>query len=306
MRRDVLAKATIVLLSIILLCACDAVPVIKYSLIKKDDKELTQKLGQISDSYYLAKSKIIIDKSSESKSKTSVKLKSKPGESVLTEEYMVTSKPIEFRDFKLGISPIGYAVKTNINIVKQDNTDLVQSIGVETVDNRKKIIEEIGGAVVTIVSLVGVLAAAPVKECSQYPLSMDIDPKDLAESELKFNCEGKKDQYGPITVRLGEIPLGSIKVEKLPIESKTSFYYYSSCRDATVIYKNLSKTVRINDPNYLQFVQLPFKGSVTMHSQCGVSVRTDNSRSDVDDIQLVEALIAQGKAIKEAIEAAKK
>jgi hypothetical protein len=84
---------------------------------------------------------------------------------------------------------------------------------------------------------------------------------------------------------------------------------FSACRAATIKFnyqgRSYEKRVKINDPNYFQKVGFPTKGKVTFHDECGVSVSSESESGVSSGAEIAEALAAQGKAIKEAIEAAK-
>ena len=56
---------------------------------------------------------------------------------------------------------------------------------------------------------------------------------------------------------------------------------------------------RIADPDWIEFVAFPRKGSVRMHSQCGVSVTSEKDPTRPTDAIISEAL-AQALAVKEA------
>ncbi len=283
------------------LTGCSALPTVSY--VKVD---ASSKSDNLTDSFYLATSEIVIDKLSETKDKVKTET-----------QFAVTSRPIEFRSYKVGVRAAdSFGVSTKVNIVKKENTDLVSSIGIETTDDRKNLIEQIGGVVVKVVTLAAALAPEPGKvdtSCirdNALPVVIALSPADLASTkELKFGVDGKSSASGCISVVLD--PLSPDAVANIPWDSTTHNYYYSACRNAHVTVKigngqDFKSTVRIADPNAVQFVQFPYKGSVTSHSQCGVSVKTDSTGSSVSNLDLISALAVQGKAIKDAIDSAKK
>jgi len=292
-------------LAAVALSACNAVPVVHYNKIEKaEDAKGT------ADSFYLAQSRITIDKASETEEKA---------KNTKTGEYTITSRPVAYSAYKVGIRPeSSLRVTTKVNIVKLDNTDLVSSVGVETTDNTTSLINSIGGALTKVVGLIGVLAPAPgPRPCigtDGYPVQLTIDAATLAaaaatkSSKLVFAADGSTNVNGCITIELGEIPKDSMPAAAFPFNTPTSNFYYSACRDVVLSFRNeklVRKNLRIADPNYVQSVEMPFKGSVTMHSECGVSVKTEAS-SQNNAIGVVDALAAQGKAIKDAIDASKK
>jgi hypothetical protein len=284
----------------LLLAGCNTVPAVQYTKIEKPEDA-----KKVADSFYLAQSEITIDKTAETKDSTKK-----------TEEFLIVSRPLAYPAYKIGVRPDdSWRVTTKVSIVKIENTDLVASVGVETTDNTATVIGQIGGALVKVIGLVAALAPLP-GECIKadgFPVKLALSAADLAGATgaKTFNfpaAGGAPAAGGCISVAVGELPKDAMPAGELPYDKTTSNYYYSACRDAVVEFttpKKLSKKLRIADPNYVQFVQLPYKGSVTAHSECGVSVKTE-ATSPSSATQIIDALATQGKAIKDAIDAAKK
>jgi hypothetical protein len=279
---------------------CAVVPSVMYTRVESPE----QAIG-VTDSFYLQRSILLIDKTDGTLGDAGKKS---------ADSFSVQSKPAEHTDFKIGIrSADGWGVKTNVNITKQNNTDLVASIGIETIDNRMQLIGQVGGILVKLLPLVGALQEPPPKCDIAFPLTINL-PSQLPEKDatLYFDGDGKPvDSKGCVVVKIEKAPPDSLKISKdFPFEVKTSNFYYSACRQATIqlIQDNakFSRTLRISDPMRLQFVQLPIKGAVTMHSECGVSVSTDKDTGVSSGAAIVDALITQAKAIKDARDAAKK
>lgn len=291
-----------IIASLMYLTGCNAIPTLQYSKI-----DGTNSAKGITDSYYLAQSQITLDKVVQENEKTKKK----------TESYSVTSKPIAYDAYKIGVRPDNsLRVTTKINIVKLDNTDLVSSIGVETADNTVNLISQIGGAIVKLAAVVAAAPPQPGAPCigdDDFPVQLVLDSGKLGQLKgeavtLQLDKTGATKENGCIKVQVAAISKDAISSADLPFNQETSNYYYAACRDATVSFqqgtKDVSKTVRIADPNYVQFVQLPYQGTVTMHSACGVSVKTEGT-SPQNAMSIVDALATQGKAIKDALEAAK-
>jgi hypothetical protein len=217
----------------------------------------------------------------------------------------VVSIPREYRDVKLGIEPANtWWSKTTVSIKKIDNTELVSSVGVEVTNTTVQNIGDIGGAIVKIVGLAAAigLKKEEVKVCS-LPRTYELFADGL-EHPIEDEC---------ISVQLGPLPPDVIEVSKIPQGVGTHSYYYSACRDAVVTFNidnataNRTQTVRVADPRYVQAVRFPPKGSITSHSQCGVSVVTEpTTAASASASDVVAALATQGKAIKDAIDASKK
>jgi hypothetical protein len=65
------------------------------------------------------------------------------------------------------------------------------------------------------------------------------------------------------------------------------------------------KGLRVADPRFVQRVQFPTKGSITAHSECGVSVASEAASGD-SGAAIVAALSTEAKAIKDALDSSKK
>jgi hypothetical protein len=216
----------------------------------------------------------------------------------------IQAPPREFPAVRIGIAAHrGFLSSTKINITKVENTDLVKSIGVETTDETLNRINQIGGAIVKVIKsgAVGGLSDIPCLTGGEGKLTFNLDPSLPSQT---FNTV----RQGCIVVTYGSVPAGAIPFEDLPKNKPTSLYYYAACRDAEVVIDQGGGAVRrepvkINDPRYLQYVEFPVKGKIEHHSQCGVSVASENYTS-ANAADVVGALAEQGKAIKDALEAA--
>jgi hypothetical protein len=277
--------------------ACTVLPSVEYRALSKDDE--SQAVG-IADSFYRNASVVEISLTSTGP------VKNEKGDSVPAGELTIASKPREYRVQKLGVVPItDWRSSTTVNITKILNTDRVSSIGVEVVDDTTKRITEAGGVVVKLIGLF--LADAPEPPCVKAGGVIELDVwNQTTETRTYQGTSGTQ----CITVKMHEPPVDAITEAQLPLRTRTHNFYYSACRDATITVTQapsqvITKTVRIADPRRLQFVRFPAKGSITLHSECGVSVQTDKVAAD-NSFAIVDALAAQGKAIKDALEASKK
>jgi hypothetical protein len=254
----------------------------------------------MADSFFLQRSTIVIDVVSDTTAKN------KDNKDVIVSDVSIVSKPAEYRDLKLAIKPSNnWQSNTTVTVNKIDNKELVASIGVEVTDTTVKTINAVGGAIVKVISLAGGLGLLEVHEDCTLPITYDV-PKDLPTAE-GGQVEGPK----CFTLSVGKLPPDAMPAAQIPVDSDTHYYYYAACRDATVTLKlpnqvgNKTKTVRIADPRYVQLVQYPPKGTITSHTECGVSIKTE-ATTPTSAADIVDALATQGKAIKDAIDAAKK
>lgn len=276
---------------VILFSACSAVPTVKYNKIQGADA-LT---GDEFDSYAFQRSVLKIDAKKDSK-----------GQLITPLEVTVVSAPSEYNDFKVTLThDDSVGVRTILNITKIDNTDLVKEIGTEVVDSRVDWVNKIGGVIATL---------APVAFDATKGLTAKDLPKVInVQPHLKTIAVGGQENVqisGGVIIDFGPLPKDAKPIEQFPTGKSVHSYYYAACRTAlvkaTVNGHAFSQTVKVSDPRYFQSVGLPAKGKVLMHSECGVSVSSDKDNGIKTTPDIVEALATQGKAIKDALDAAKK
>lgn len=235
-------------------------------------------------------------------------------------EVTIVSKPAEYRAEKLGIKArADWRSSTKVNLTKVENSDLVSAAGIEVTDNTAKMITDYGGAAVKLIGLaVGVSSKAGEPPCLVPGPAVLIDASapgtyngNFPGDPPKLENIGKPDNKGCIRVTLRELPKDAMPASMIPKDTPTHNFYYSACREALVEVlagngtRAGARTVRVADPSHVQVVQFPAKGTIKMHSECGVSVVTDSVAQD-NGAAVATALAEQAKAIKEAIEAAKK
>ena len=262
----------------------------------------------LTDTYFLQTSTITISKTGSQKDSGGHDL------DVLS----VVSAPAEYPTFKIGISSesswLGM-VDTTINIAKIENTALVKSIGTQVADNRVSTIKTLGGAIATAIPIVAGFTIEGELEEGKLPWSTK------TYTQIEANAVGA-DSDSPIlmsngvTMTLGPLPPDAHPVSELP-QGTVHDFIFAACRDATIkftyvqasgkdkIKTPISKTVKIADPRYYETVALPTKGSIATHSECGVSVTTDPASGVSSGADLVDALVAEGKAIGDALKAKK-
>lgn len=287
-------KTTQVCLAICaLLTGCTAIPTVTYKKVNEASKSV------IADSYFLNASRITVSPV-------------KPTEKNPELAYTVNTESVEFLNEKIGVVPTNSFLNTvKINITKVENSDRVSAIGVDTTDNLKTLISTVGGVLVKAVGVVGLAPGGPAAGCTKAlsrEVSVPLDDMSKTTSEFKeYRFEKDDSATQCIRVDYDPLPQDAIEFDKFPWDSPTSNYFYSACRNAKITIKypdnrTLVKSVRVADPRYVQFVQYPFKGSITMHSQCGVSVKTEAGPN------VFSGLEALGEALKqiEAIRAAEK
>jgi len=275
------------------LCGCTVIPTVQYRTIRTADD-----MEGMTDSYYQAQSRIEISASPASAPSA-------------TQDISITSQPVASFSNKVGIRAVtNWRSSTVVNIEKITNTDLVKSIGVEVTDTTAKNITAYGGAITKIVGLVaGDANPQPVPTCISPGRLVTITFPDNATAGNKV-FKGSDGVTECIVARVSDVPVDAIPVARMPQNTDSHNFYYSACREVEIIVdpngkQRTSKKLRIADPSFLQYVQFPPKGSITTHSECGISVKTEAAAPD-NGAAIVDALATQAKAIKDAIEAAKK
>lgn len=219
----------------------------------------------------------------------------------------ISSIPEEFTDFKLGIRRAdSFGIKTNLNLTKFPNTELIKEAGTEVIDTRVELIGQIGSIVTKIVPI---LFAAGDLNPNSLPKGINTLVL-LKTSNVERAASSPIDAADGVKVEFGPLPVDAVETSSMPASQVGASLVYSACRAAKVSFafsgERYVQTVKISDPRYLQRVSLPIKGKVSFHTECGVSVDANKDSGISSSAAIADALLAQGKTIKEAIDAAKK
>jgi hypothetical protein len=293
------------LLSVCALGGCATRPSVTYTQITPQTD-----VTKLTDSFYLQTSTITISGADAAK----------PGTDAAQADLKVTSTPTEYPGFKVGITANGSwfgSVNTVVNITKIDNTGLVKEIGSQITDHRADLIKTIGSIITTGVGLVG-LANDSSLDATKLPWSTKTYTQIAGNLTAADNGKPFPMTDG-VTMELGPLPPDALPISRFPTKP-TNAFVYAACRQAKIQFTYVGKddkgvpttsplqtaVVEIADPRYFQLVAFPPKGKITTHTQCGVSVSTDSDTGVSSGADLVNALSTQGKAIKDAIDAAKK
>jgi hypothetical protein len=228
------------------------------------------------------------------------------------------STPVEDASRKLAISPNkNWQGVTTLSLVKHANSDLVSSLGVEVTNDVIANIGELGAIIVKGVPLLSLMGAAaeterPCLASNGTALKYDANLSDKSGASETFVIQGNAREPAKDCVRIlvDRIPPDAMPYDELPTLASTDSFYYAACRKVSIRVEHRGQTLqvegRISDPRFVQAVKFPAKGALTMHSQCGVSVTSEKAANQTTASAIVEALATQGKAIKDAIDAAKK
>ena len=262
------------------------------------------------DAYYLQASKIRIALAAGA---------SKPDEGPPKfNDYEIKSIPVESTKVKLVLQHDDpFWADTTLNLAKMANTDLVNEIGVEVSDHR---IEYINAAAETVKIAVGFLpmagpgAAEPRLKLGDLPIEIDLSEileKNSGEAIKQFPVKNKKETEIIALIDLDAVPPDAQKLSSIDFPVTAHAFFYSACRTAKITTnldngkgtKEVFNTVKIADPNWIQKVALPTKGKITMHTECGVSVKSEKDTGVASDAAVVQAT---GKAIKDVVDSVKK
>lgn len=190
-----------------------------------------------------------------------------------------------------------FGVKTNLNLTKIENTPLVSQVGSEVTDNRVEWIQQAGSVITKLVPL----------GAAQEP-TQDLQPEMLPLTH--DNLFGASDRIvlipNTLVATLGPLPPDARPLDDIQGLGESRNFVYSACRTLSLDYRIKGRSqkteIMVSDPRYFQTVALPVKGTVRMHSQCGVSVSTDKNDGVSSNLALVGAIIEQAKAIAAATE----
>ncbi|WOA51395.1 hypothetical protein [Dickeya solani] len=294
-----------IIVSMMLMSGCAVKPEVSYQIIQ-GDKPAGEKLldKKISDSFYLASSSVVFEPEYAKAS----------GDKKELIKYKVTVLNSDYKKFKIGIAPKeSLFTKTSINITKVDNTDRVKDIGVDTEDNREKIVKEFGALAVAGIAFAEegyhrkIFSMTKSESDTIQTKVVNIDDTILNRNNESLHLF--RDYDAKIT--LGDVPVDAIPAAWITQSSAENLnkikhhFIYASCRDAVIEVKKagiVEETIyaRVSDPRYVQAVALPVKGKVTTHSQCGVSVVTEKN-SQSTDVAVLTALLNEIKDLKDAV-----
>lgn len=274
--------------SIIIICSifiigCATVPTVKYesynNVKSNPDKEGKAK-------FYLTKTMIMIDKDEQGK-------------------FTAKALPVEDTTSLYAILPSDRAlIENHFKISYIDNTRILQSIGTSVEDNRIKIIETIGATGVALAKI-GIFGLKVKPEPAVFKPAV-IDVEDYKEQcpnneECWQNLLPNKDFKYKII--FSDKPKDSVEKSEFFDNKKTSVLPYSACKDATLTVKSATEkyvfSLKTADPNLVQTIKFPSKGTITMHTSCGINVTDEKSESE-DAFSIIASLIKQAQAIKEA------
>jgi hypothetical protein len=222
--------------------------------------------------------------------------------------------------------------RTTISLAKVENSDLIESAGVEVEDRRMELIQTIGAAAKTLLPiLVGASPGRPdiedelIAGCDSFPMRACDLPQaaalDVGSAAARRGPKrGLQAFWGPVSP--SAIPIADFLAH---LDARhVHGLYYASCRSLELRYAGESATVeqgsddgaklridgqihydwkgKVSDPRWVEFVRFPRKGNIRMHSQCGASI-TSEADPTQSNAALLNAVLSQAVAVKGAVDA---
>lgn len=285
-------------LSGLLLLACSACagpkPTVQYGLNSGPDPA-----GLIK--FKLAKSAIIVDYG-----------KSADGKATDTSKIALVSVPQEHEGATYTISETSNILAaTHLKVGKRQNTDLLESIGVDVEDKRIELIQQAGAFAGSAIAAASFLVAAksePTTPVLPYAIDVSSFLTKANPNEADFNGTAGGWSY---VLAVGPAPKDAYAtadyVARFGSGVRSNVLFYSACRDAMVTFssgpfKGKVFPLRISDPNFVQTIGMPDKGSVSFHTACGVNVNSEKANT-ASTMEVLNAMMGQAKTL---IESAKK
>lgn len=216
---------------------------------------------------------------------------------------------------------------TKLEVAYVPNTRLIYSIGTQVTDHRRQSIEAIGRVFGQIVKL-GTVSAMDAKkeECESvkqisYPFVIDVSGYlDHHPNGGVLAClpgQGNPDQRSQPPnegiIYKFRVKLAPPKRDWIPVAEAASLdksvLPYAACRDAVLEIvsigpneqeASMESPIRIADPRFVETIQMPAQGTLTMHTECGFSMGNIEvtPRNDADT---VAALLEQINTLKDRL-----
>jgi hypothetical protein len=221
----------------------------------------------------------------------------------------VTNKSYEA--FRIGLRRNDdFGVRTNLNLTKVANSDMVDEAGVSVTDNRLKTIGDIGKLATSILMAASAADGGGLQIPDQFE-AMDI----LSAYATRAGDSAAAPQDLPGRAKI-QYWLGPVQPDARPIEPSAfgtlrNGLVYAACRELKLFVDNrrdpsteaiVPISVYVSDPRYFRYVAFPQKGKVEVHTQCGTSVTSEKDDSIASDAAIGNAVLDELKKLKEAID----
>lgn len=215
-----------------------------------------------------------------------------------------------------------WLIKTSFKWVKRENTNLLQSVGTEVEDNRVKTIQAAGGALASIATVLytqmidlNVDDSPPPLAKAKVTLPLAIDTEPFLIGYVKGGLpdtadNGSSNAAGKVgfTLSFGPLPPATISLKDYlsATQGKSQHaIFIPACRSAKIKFTDMDNELyglefvtTVADPNYVQVIGLPNKGTVNFHSVCGANVLAEKADISTGS-ELINASLAQAKSLSE-------
>lgn len=286
------------------LAGCAVNPTVRYAEAANPGA-VSAAAPHLIDNFYLQRNDVVI----------AIKAIGDPKTAAPEPELVVTDTRTEDQRHRLMLLRADKAwARTTIALTKVENTDLIDTAGIEVEDRRVQLLEAAGGVVKTLIAIGGSASGSGQREqlgCADFPVAPCAlkQPAELGIAAAGGSLHG----VNGLAVTWGPVPASAVRAAdffaRLP-SRPTNGLYYAACRSLRVDLDGRDPSGqaalhftwrgRIADPDWIEFVAFPRKGNVRMHSQCGVSITSDKDPTQPVDA-LVSAAVAQALAIKDAV-----
>lgn len=214
---------------------------------------------------------------------------------------------------------------TKLEVAYVPNTRLIYSIGTQVTDHRRQSIEAVGRVFGQVVKLatVSAMAAEKCEEVKQisYPFVIDVsgylahhpNGDQWACLPGQSNPNQRSQQPDENVMNKFRVTLAPAKRDWIPVaevaDLEKSVLPYAACRDAVLEIVSrgpkeqvvsMEYPIRIADPRFVETIQMPAQGTLTMHTECGFSMGNIGvmPRNDADT---VAALLEQINVLKDQL-----
>jgi len=222
--------------------------------------------------------------------------------------------------------------RTTVNLLKVENTDLIKSAGVEVADRRAELITNVASIAKVLIPIAfGAASGTTTEACGGVDPSMKTCTWTLPANAGKG--AGHQPVGAKMTIAWDPVPVTAAPADDARVKallSKPSHgMFYPACRSVAIYYVPAGARAaaakdpavkalldadsslqpafvwrgKVADPQYLEYVAFPRKGSIEFHTQCGVSVKTEKDPTLSSDALILTSL-TQAISVKEAIEKA--
>jgi hypothetical protein len=285
------SKPSACVLLAVLCVACEPKPTVQFGLNAGPDPNGLTK-------FRLAKSAIVVDYG-------------KTADAKATDKTKITLVPVPQEDdtatYTISDTSNLFAA-THLKVTKRQNTDLLESVGVDVEDRRLELIQQVGGVVGAVIGGIGFFASRTEPSEPVLPQAIDVSQHLTAAIPEERSFPGKLGGTWSYQLTIGPIPKDALQTDQyvaaFGTSVKSNVLFYSACRDATVEFddgpfKGKTFTMRISDPKFVETIAMPTKGAVSFHSSCGVNVASEKANT-ASTMELLNALMNQAKTLIEA------